>query len=314
MSQYYNTELLRGVISADYYADGCLKSCRLGEENIIQTVCGELVPQYGEENVRRKFTKSLSFYESGAVKSISLENQTEVLTQLGSMPAELVSFYESGELKRIFPRNGKISGYWTIEDEANLLQPMEFDFECGSFTVKIVGVHFFKSGKVKSVTLFPGETVRLRTPTGEIPVQNGFSLYEDGAIKSLEPAMPVPVKTAIGVFEAYDVNAVGINADKNSLVFDSKGNIKSLMTSTDKLAVYTINGKTDFFAPVEKELDEGESYIIPLTFTFDTDSVTIRGEEEKRYLVKECLFQPVVGSSSLGGCSRGSCAGCPGCS
>ena len=42
--------------------------------------------------------------------------------------AEQVSFYESGALKRIFPLNGTLSGYWTQEDEAKLATPLTLVF------------------------------------------------------------------------------------------------------------------------------------------------------------------------------------------
>jgi len=50
------------------------------------------------------------FYDNGALRHLPLETPTEVLTPAGPMLAELVTFHKSGEVSRVFPLNGKLSG------------------------------------------------------------------------------------------------------------------------------------------------------------------------------------------------------------
>ncbi|HEX2925238.1 MAG TPA: hypothetical protein VHP38_03115, partial [Ruminiclostridium sp.] len=213
------SEKLSGIVSAFCYDSGRIKECILSQKNIIHTKYGKLIPKYGPDEVRRKYCHSISFYESGAVKSISLETSTRIETPLGTFPAELVTFYENGSLKRIFPLNGHLNGYWSEADEEKLCEEFQFSFPFGSFRTKIIGLCFYECGSLKSMTLWPGETVILRTSFGLLPVRIGFSLFESGKLKSAEPAYEITVSTPIGSVEAYDENVVGIHADCNSLCF-----------------------------------------------------------------------------------------------
>ena len=86
--------VLGGVFSYNTYPDGrTVKNVRLKEKNMIVTHAGELVQFYGDETPRSKFKPSLSFYENGLVKSVALERQQEVVTPIGELPAEFISFY-----------------------------------------------------------------------------------------------------------------------------------------------------------------------------------------------------------------------------
>jgi hypothetical protein len=306
---------ITGILSASYYAGGGLRECRLGEKNVLCTPCGELVPQYGEEDVRRKFIKSLSFYPGRALKSVVLEEQAAVQTPLGKLPAELVTFYESGEVKRVFPRNGKISAYWTEDDERNLVDPMFFDFSFGAFCARIAGICFYKSGAVRSLTLYPGETVRIATPAGPVTARTGFSLYETGKLRSVEPASPVSVKTPAGTLDAFDENATGICADSNSLAFGEDGQILSCVSSTNKIVVLGPEGTGDFLSPVQKTFadDPDAFYTIPLRFDFYGDTVRITGEEEHVYALARTKFHVISVPQSVGGCPAAGCAACQGC-
>ncbi len=276
--------VLQGVVSASYYEDGALKDCVLGERNTLPLPVGELVPQYGEEHVRRKYAKSASFYRTGALKSVLLEEVGEVVTPMGEFPAELVTLYEGGEINRVFPLNGRLSGYWSEEDESKLAIPLRFEFAFGAFCTKIVCLHFYQSGALKSLTLFPGETVSLTTPIGEMEIKTGFSLYESGTLKSVEPAQPVVVMTDIGPLAAFDCNATGIHADQNSLHFTEEGLLYELVSSSDKIAAVDENGRMSVFAPVRRPLPDGEgTATIPLNITFEGGFVTIAEEETHRF-------------------------------
>ncbi|MFA9380068.1 MAG: hypothetical protein ACERKO_03305 [Acetanaerobacterium sp.] len=306
---------LTGVALANYYDDGTLKDCVLGERNVLTLPCGALVPQYGEEHVRRKNSKSLSFFRSGALKAALLEEQQGLSTPMGEFPAELVTFYETGEMRRVFPLNGKLSGYWSEQDESQLAFPFQFEFSFGTFAAKIVGLHFYQSGALKSLTLFPGEVVTLATPIGDIAVKTGFSLYESGALRSVEPAQPVVVMTDIGPLAAYDCNALGIHADSNSLCFYEQGGLYRLTSSSDRIAAISENGKMTLFAPLHSTNlpDEEAPEVIPLTLTFEEDKITIADDTPHVFDPKTARLNslPYLREDGMS-CSPSDCASCGG--
>ncbi len=307
--------ILGGVISYSCYESGELKDVMLSEKNIILTHAGELVPFY-TETPRRKYKSSLTFHENGLVKSVSLENQQEIETPIGEFPAELVTFYDTGELHRFFPLDGKISGFWTEKEEKELNIPFSFEFKFGAFTAMIIGICFYKSGDIKSLTLFPEEVITLDTPCGKINVRTGFSLYESGSIHTIEPAVPALIDTPIGKISAFDTQATGITADSCSLVFSDDGKVKSLVTSSDRIAVQTPDGRLHFFNPIKRTSpldDETEITVgISVSFDYDTETVTITDEISHTFLINDCGFNIVKGAVKSG-CSPQDCAGCPGC-
>lgn len=314
----------QGILSAvslpEYNADGRLIACRVNEKSPLLTPLGSLIPQYGEEHVRRRFTKSVSFYDSGKLHSIALENQTPIKTPLGVFPAELVTFYESGALKRLFPLNGKISGYWSEEDEAALVEPLAFDLPVGRFQAKIISLHFYGDGALKSLTLFPKQVLSLSTPAGRLPVRNGFSLYESGAVKSVEPAMPVPVMTPLGLIHAYDANAVGINADHTSLAFSETGAIKSLVTSTDDITVTDAANREILITPISTQAaeddDAGEDELLlsPVSITFEQSRILFNLMTPLHFDLAKHRFSVSHVPLPFKTCASAACASCSGCS
>jgi len=308
---------LAGVVRFETWPDGTLKSCILDQPNTLMLPCGTLTPQYGDASVRRKYNRSLSFYESGALRSVSLESQTTVRTTLGDIPAELVTFYESGELHRVFPLNGQLSGYWTEQDEAALSKPLSFSFPFGRFTAHVIGLRFYKSGAVRSLTLWPGERVRIVTPAGEMPVHIGFSLYEGGQIRSAEPAEPALVHTRAGRFLAFDAGALGLNADRNSLAFDRQGRLTSLASTHTGVLARHKDGHTLRVAPVERvsPLDEDATIIEPITVSFTENAVRVKGETEHVFSQGEWKLEPYLRfRPDAAKCASAlSCAGCGKC-
>lgn len=307
--------ILGGVVSFSCYENGEPKDVMLSEKNMILTHAGELVPFYTETH-RRKHKSSVTFHRNGLVKSVSLEQQQEIMTPIGEFPAELVTFYETGELNRFFPLDGKIDGFWTEKDERELNIPFNFELEFGSISAMLVGICFYKSGEIKSLSLFPEEIITLNAPCGEVKVKNGFSLFEDGRLHSLEPAVPVRVDTPIGKINAFDTQAIGITADSCSLAFDESNRISSLITSSDRIAVTMPDGSFKSFSPVKKTSpldDESEITIgIKVSFNYDEKTVTITEEDEFTFSYDECSFSIVKGFMRSG-CNPQDCAGCPGC-
>ncbi len=306
---------LTGIDKSEYYANGVLKNCSLGEENTIPTRYGNLIPKYGPEELRKKYTPSVSFYGSGAVKSIALEKQTDITTPIGSFPAELVTFYESGAIKRLFPLNGKISGYWSEADEEQLCREFKFWFPFGSFKTKIISLYFYESGNLKAMTLWPGESIYLKKQVDIFPARIGFSLYEDGSLKSLEPAYELLIATPIGNISVYDESAIGISGELNSLCFKKDSSLRSLVTSSSKVMVSAQDGSSETFEPILRPdpFEEDKFILIPLKITFDGEHVIFEGEKKKVYEMSQFSFS-VLNDVTPKNSSSFSCGDCSSCS
>jgi len=306
------TSGIKGITSFTTYDGGELKECKLEEYNVINTKYGGLVPQYGDPGIRKKQLRVLSFYKSGKIKSISLEQQTEINTPIGTFPAEMVTFFEDGSINSLFPLNGQISAFWSEEEEGALVQSFDFTFPFGKFSAKIIGLRFYQDGKVRSLILWPNEEIIIDTPAGKMPVRIGFKLFEGGSIESVEPAKPVNVKTPLGSINAYDADALGIDADKNSLRFDRTGRLISLVTF-DIITVRKNNGEKEIIYPKLRPGLTDEFEKVPIKMVFDNDTVSIDdGTTKADYKISECTFLIMRGNYTeakiCGDCS--SCSGC----
>jgi hypothetical protein len=146
-----------------------------------------------------------------------------------------------------------------------------------------------------------------------MPVRIGFKLFEDGNIESVEPAEQITVKTPIGPISAYDKNALGLDADKNSLRFDRKGGLISLITF-DTVIVRKSNGNGKMISPkLRPGLMDDEFEETPIKLLFDYDTVIINdGFKAVDYKVAECTFR-IIHSSNKGIKNCGNCSGCSGC-
>jgi hypothetical protein len=308
---------LRGCREVENAPDGEVKCCNFSEENRLETDCGILTPQYGPEDVRKKYIKALSFFPNGQIQRVALEKQTEIQSPIGDFPAELLTFYKGGEINRIFPLNGKISGFWTEQDEEQLAVPLHFSFYFGEFTAKIISIHFYQSGNIQSITLFPGEIIDLQTPVGKLKVRTGLSLYENGALQSVEPAAPSLISTKVGTLHAFDSNCIGISADRNSLRFDEKGNVVQMKSATDKIIIQTPNAQLETIIPMEKPdpLNDNATVTIPLKIEFQDTTVSLFDSEPHIYSLEDSAFTilqiPLISScvdcSSCSQCQDGFC-------
>lgn len=301
------------VVSFDVYPSGELKSVVLNGKNVVLTHAGELIPAY-QETMRRKYKPSVEFYINGMIKAISLDEQQELNTPIGDFPAELITFYDTGEVKRVFPLDGKISGFWGEEDEKNLNIPFNFDLGITQFNAMLNGICFYKSGEIRSITLYPKEEISVNTTFGQILVRNGFSLYETGELMSLEPATTTSIKTPIGTLDAYDSNAVGINADSNSLNLSKAGELTSLISMTNRIGVQTEEGGFVLFGPktIPAVSDEEDETYEGIKLSFSADGVRFN-DEKKEYNYKTCGFTIMKFQNGMPTCSPSDCASCSLC-
>ncbi|MBA3020232.1 hypothetical protein [Propionicimonas sp.] len=304
---------LRGVTGRILHLSGTVRDCTLNERNVIPTSCGDLIPRYEKLETRTKPGQSLSFYKSGALRSIYLEDQTEVATPIGPLPAELVSFHEDGSLNTIFQLNGQLSYAWTETDEKRLAQEWTLAFDFATITAKMIAVRFHPSGQVRSLTLWPGETLMLNTPVGEIACRTGLSVHPNGTLASFEPAMPVALETPIGYVLAYDVDAFTIDGDQNSVRFDDQGNLTQV-TTAGEVIVEGPDGTVRISSKTRYALTEDVRVKLSIELSFDGDQVTIdTGRAAQTFAIAENKFTVLTDINTQGltscdvGCDSGSC-------
>lgn len=306
--------VLTGISYITRYGEGNIKECIITEAKELKTIHGNFTPQYRDDGVRRKQFKPLSFHNNGNLKNISLQTQVDIETSIGILPAELITFYENFRIKRIFPLDGKLSGFWSDEDEYNLAREFEFKFSFGKFKRKIIGIHFYENGAVKSLTFWPKDTVTIQSPLGITDARIGISLYPDGKLKSFEPSKPLTVYTPIGKIMAYDHSVLGIHGDSNSLRFSADGKIEGVVTSTDAIEVRDENGEKKIYQPGSKPsmFNLTIKELVPMSIQFQDNKVRFNNSNEHEYNLEKCTFavKPLFIKTQQP-CST--CTGCSAC-
>ncbi|MBK8474772.1 MAG: hypothetical protein IPL39_00270 [Opitutaceae bacterium] len=303
-----------GITDQATYATGALKSCRLMAENRLQTPFGEIIPLYqmaelGER--QKKDRRSLGFFENGRIKSIALDRATPLQTPLGLIKAEAVSFHENGEINRLFPLNGQIDGYWSERKEAELAEPMDFDLPVGRFRACVISLHFYPSGALKSLTLWPSERITIQTPIGPMRIRKGFSLYEDGTLRSAEPAKVEEVSTPIGVVKAFDAEMIGMSADLNSIQFTPAGRLGSVKTIHTGLRVLVAGREETRIEPFEtiSRIDDEGKRTVPMQIEFGDGSLKVVAQHTHVLDLAQSSVTTFIRAQVI----REACSSCSGC-
>lgn len=311
VTEKYN---LNGIQSYTAYSSGEMQDCKLDKYNEIYMANQKFVPRYKKPDERKKDNKAIGFYENGNVKSIALEEQTEVTTSVGVINAELITFYEDGAIESLFPRNGQIGFGWSEEDEEQLLSEIRFNFSFADFTTKIIGIRFYNSGSLKSLILWTKRRIQINTPIGICPVRIGFRLYEDGSLESFEPALPIPVHSSIGTIIAFDQHAVGMDADFNSVRFYPDGRLKSLSTNSDIVVNrISFSERKLIYQQLKLDMLTNEMVKVPIVISFYENQVMVDNAVEKlTFPIEDSKFLFLYdGSYMEKKCNPGSdCSGC----
>jgi len=305
---------LSGISNSMTYPDGSVRSCILEAENRIQTPVGEIIPQYrvaelGER--QKKYRSSLGFFENGQIKSASLDRAMPLQTPLGIFEAELVTFYENGAINRLFPLNGQVDGYWSEKKEGELAKILDFDLPVGKFSAKIISLHFYRSGALKSLTLWPGQRITIATPVGPMRVRTGFSLYEDGSLRSVEPSAVLELSTPVGRVKAFDAEMLGMNADQNSIQFSPTGTLKSVKTIHTGLRVMSADKVETVLEPLETTslIDITEMRTVPMQIDFNESTVRVVAKDTHGFDVATHTFETFDREKVI----REACSSCAGC-
>lgn len=314
---------LRGVTNFNSYPNGQLKSCMLCEENMIETKWGRLVPQYGDDEFgdrQKKHRSALSFHPNGIINSAALQDPALIRTALGGFDAELVTFYEDGSVNRLFPLNGLVNGFWTENQERALARKLDFILPVGKFRARVIGIHFYPGGALKSLTMWPGETIRIHTPIGEMEVRAGFSLYENGCLKSVELARPTEIQTPLGTITAFDPDVIGMHADRNSVQFGPSGELISLKSLATGITATGPDGTLTRLEPLvlESLLDSSDTRIVALKIDFRESEIDVTGLQTHSFIRHTHQFATfpveVKLTSGCGGCEEATeeCMNCDG--
>jgi len=258
----------------------------------IETPVGPVVPLYSVDDHGRQILKPVYFYDNGNLRKAPLQDAAYIDTKYGKLSAEFIMFYKDGFLKKLFPLNGKLSGYWGEKDEYSLSEDLELNLPCGKINAKIINIAFFKNGEIRSITLWPQESVAIKTPAGKMRIRVGISFYEDGAVKSVEPAEPCTVETRIGQIVAYDNDPEGITGDINSLQFDRNGTVTALSTTSNAIKVITPSGEEVMYTPFEREslCTEQVAITVPLHIEWSNETICFNNNFSDTYNLAECSF------------------------
>jgi hypothetical protein len=304
---------LKGITSSLTYASGALKSCMVNQKNTLITPIGELIPQYSPATFgerQKKHRSSIDFFENGQIKSAALDKQTLLKTPIGSIKAELVTFYKDGAINRVFPLNGLIDGFWSEANEREIAEVIEFNLPIGLIKAKIIAIHFYPSGALKSLTLWPGEGISVDTPLGAIDCRAGVSLYEDGSLRSVEPASPIELPTPVGLVKAFDPEIIGMHADNNSVQFSPEGKLTAITTIHTGIHVVGPDGKEIDIEPYEapSHIDPEQLRTVPMKMSFTAESAHIEARMSYDFSLSEYQFAQFNHKRVV----KAICAGCPG--
>lgn len=282
---------LNGAVMADYYITGEPESYKLEEKSELDILGCKLIPLYGFSDERRKELPSLKFFKNGNIKTIALNDSTVIKTSIGNFEAEKITFYENGSINRLFLLDGKLSGYWSEEDEYNFAKTYKLNFEFSSFEGKIISLHFYETDELKSITLWPKERINLEIGQYNFMGRIGISLFKSGKLESCEPFRPIAINTPIGEIDAYDINAIGIHGDSNSLKFYENGDVKSLITSTNTITIHTSDGDIIYHSPKKVRLYSNSDVMDTITIKVEFIDNKVVIDEKYECILEENKFE-----------------------
>ena len=282
---------LKNLIIVGKYDTGEIEGIKFEDKNILNINGKEYIPVYELSNPRGKEIPAIVLLKNGDIKALALQEATEVATEYGKIKVEKIIFYQDGKFKRLFFLNGRLSGFWSEEDEYNLAKEYCFNLSFGKINAKFISMQLYNSQRLKSLTLWPKEVVDVEVNNIKIKTRIGISLFEDGTIQSCEPMLPININTPIGEIEAYDKNAIGIHGEDNSLKFNRDGSIHYLITSTNIINVF--NDKGELIAkhsPREERLFVNSDIldVITISIEFEGDRVII--DQEYQYSIDKNHF------------------------
>lgn len=256
--------------------NGNIDTVLVSEEVILETSVGNLIPRYTLDEEGRKKEAPVKFYKTGELKSLPLEEATEIPTSIGAVKSELLIFYKNGSLWRSFPLNGQVSGFWTEENEYALAETIEIPTSIGTISVKPIYLQFYETGELESILFWPGEQVKINIPTGEVRIHKGICFHPNGQLKGFEPIDEMTMESPIGSLKVYDRDPNGMHAENHSINFYEDGSIQSITTSSNQVIVTNGSIESQCFSPkiISSYCNENTFFLSPLKIVFEEDRLT----------------------------------------
>ncbi|MCW3806704.1 hypothetical protein [Plebeiibacterium marinum] len=277
--------------------NGNIDTVLVGEEIILETSVGNLIPRYTlDDDSGRKKEAPVKFYKTGELKSLPLEKLTEIPTSVGTIKSELVIFYKSGALYRTFPLNGKVTGFWTEENECELAEIIDIQTAVGEIKVKPIYLQFYETGELESLLFWPNEHVKITTDMGEMLIRKGISFYKNGKVKGFEPLEELAVNSPIGKLKVFDPDPNGIQAESHSLCLNEDGSVQSVITSSNQIVVKKGSVEYKRFSPklVTSYCNENAFFISPLKIVFGDNSLVFNNINESTESVSKELNYKII--------------------
>ena len=233
----------------------------------VKTKYGSFTACSDASDLRKKYRCPVEYHPDGTVRSIYLQEIDEVTLPEGRFQAELMTFYEDGSIKRLFPLYGQLSSYWGVEDEVNDAPSYIFTINGQEHKIRPQCIYFYPSGKIRSITLWPDDSITITTPKGLIESKLGIEIYEDKTIRSIEPAFGTVIATDYGEAKPFMIRKHMLHAEDASMRFDEKGSLTSFATLQTR-----VNANDKIY--------RAGDYRSPLMIYLGNNTVKIRGAND----------------------------------
>ena len=235
--------------------------------DIVKTKYGFFTACSDASDLRKKYRTPVEYYPDGTVRSIYLQEPEEVTLPEGVFQVELMTFYEDGNIKRLFPLYGQLSSYWGVEDEVKNAPEYVFTINGEEKKLRPQCIFFYPSGKIRSITLWPEDSVTVKTSIGPVTSKLGVELYEDGNVRSIEPVFGTSFTVEYGEAKPFMVRKHMLHAEDASIRFDENGNIISFATLQTQVET-------------EGKVYKAGDYSSPLIIYLGDGTVGIRGAND----------------------------------
>lgn len=234
----------------------------------VKTKYGWFTPCSDASDLRKKYRCPVEYYHNGNVRSIYLQEPSVVKLDGGEYQAELITFYEDGSIKRLFPLYGQISSYWSVEDESQDAPEYVFTINGRQKKIRPQCIYFYPSGKIRSITIWPGDSLTVDTSKGPVTTNLGVELYEDSAVRSIEPVVGTVLETRYGNVKPFMVRKHMMHSEGASMAFDENGELISLATLNTSVEV-------------QGQVYKASGWRAPLVIFFTGDGLCIKGPENQ---------------------------------
>lgn len=157
-----------------------------------------------------------------------------------------------------------------------------YSFSNEEYNKHIASLCFYEDGRLKSIYL--QNQTNINTPIGTLPAKL-VTFYESGNIKSFEPSKPALISTPIGKITTFSSSTLDLTSDINSVNFYESSNLKSLLTSSDKVTVLLEDDAIEIYEPNLKINTENKKHldVIPLIISFSDNKIQFNNSKDDEY-------------------------------